>query len=156
MEKYIIKVKKEYWIDAQLKDQRYSAFLAQLKAYWLPFTLIWIVIAFIDIFNNQGHLVYQHLIAILLLFLGASIFGYLIWRRRVKASAIDYSFKAVLTEEGVITHPQEIFRTWDSYISIKDCGSYYMIKGSDGLSVLPNDIEVKEIIDVSLNKIPNK
>ena len=82
---------------------------------------------------------------------------YIQWRKNLKKHLKGHTFFAKVNDEGVTTRKDEEFHKWDTYKYFIEYDDYLMFKHIDGsMSFLPKTEELKEIIDFTKTKIPQK
>jgi hypothetical protein len=151
-----VSVDRNIWIKAQRVGLRYSAFVDQMRFYGWRLFFIWGVVAAVDGINNQQSLISYHIQAFFLLWLFACIAGYIHWYLEVGKKSVSFSFDVKLDENGVTAIHPEVLVPWSSYKSIKEYDDFYLIRSDSGISVLPKNESIHDVIDYSKQKIPNK
>ncbi len=151
-----IVVPKSIWIDAQRYALRYVAFFNIMKFYAWRFVVVWISIAIVDGIAKQSELISEHFKVLFLLWVIACFSSYINWYLGLNKAVSSFSFHAKLENGGVYTQYPESFIPWSTYYSIVDRGGYYLIRGRNGISVLPKDEKLKHVVELSLKNIPNR
>lgn len=127
-------------------------------AFYTPRLLVvWLVVAFVDVVADVGHLIIPHMLALLALTVAAAIHNYLDWDKRV-AQMKGWSFYARLDEMGVTTRsPQENWYEWSSYKGYREFDDYLEIERLPGeISFLPKTPDLFRAIEFTKEKIPRK
>jgi hypothetical protein len=116
-----------------------------------------LAVALVDSFYGAGHLITAHLCIIAALALGASVYHYFDWTKRLAADAKDYELHVLLDDEGVTIKNQNDFRIdWDSYAYFKEYEDYLEITNKQGeISFLPKRNEIAGVIVFTKSKISN-
>lgn len=151
-------------IDRELAYRGYkkaygAAVLTQGAGYYSALAFwIFLAVALIDVVFDSAHLIGVHLGIIGALALGASVYHYFDWLKKLDAGAADYELDVILDDDGVTIKNADNKRLeWDSYAYFKEYGDYLEITDKEGvISLLPKRDEYARVIIFTKTKIPAK
>lgn len=157
MKEHKITVSKELFHKALIKEKKYSEFIDILKILFSQTILIFLIVILIDKYTHNSNIIYLHTSYIYIVVVSMAAYLYVHWRIILKKELKGYTFTAIVSDEGVVTKQNEEFHEWNSYKYFIEYDEYLMIKHKNGgLSFLPKTEELKEIIEFTKTKIPQK
>jgi hypothetical protein len=152
-----IKIDDELAAKGYKKALRFKAVRDISYYYAARLMLVWIVIMIVNGLMNAPELSKVHLLALALVWIGASVHGYLDWSKKI-AETRGWSFDARLDARGVTTDTdREQHHDWDYYKGYREFDDYLEIEmGDGGFSFLPKRPELFEVIEYTKEKIPRR
>jgi hypothetical protein len=136
-----------------IKALREGAAFYNFRAFY-----VFLAVAVADVLYGGGHLIGVHLLVITALAIGASLYHYFDWLRKLSATMKDYELHVVLDDDGVTIKNDGGKRiAWSAYAYFKEYEDYLEITGAAGeVSLLPKRDELAKVIVFTKTKIPNK
>jgi hypothetical protein len=137
-----------------------NAALYGLTYYSILFFLIWVVVAGVDTYNNQGYLISQHGYALLascfLTFLFTSIWSFN--HRKKTFLATDYWLE--VNSDGITIYLNDISRRWEDFSHYREFADYLLLvstsKTMTRSTVLPKTEDLAPALDIIRQNIPRK
>lgn len=116
---------------------------------------VYLAIAAADAFYGGAHLIGVHLYVISALAVGASLYHYFDWLKKLSAAAKDSELHVVLDDEGVtVKSDGDKHIGWDSYAYFKEYDDYLEITDKAGeISFVPKRDEYADTIIFTKSKI---
>lgn len=157
-----IKIDHELAVKGFRRALRFKAFQDISYFYAVRLMAVWLVVSLVNALWDRGGLTTIHLIFLAVLWLIVSIHDYYKWHKELAGRTEGWEFIAKLDDGGVATRliqdPQEEVRQdWDFYQSYRDYEDYIQINDTGGgITFLPKTPGLKEIIEFTKNKIPEK
>jgi hypothetical protein len=152
-----IKIDKELASRGWLRAMKFRA-IRDISYYYASRLMgIWIVILVVNGLMGAPELNGYHLAALGAVWIGASVWRYLEWKKDVNAMA-GWEFDAVLDGASVtVTSDSSATRLWSDYKSLREFEDYLEIEDEQGnFSFLPKHPELSELIEFTKQKIPAK
>ena len=120
--------------------------------------VVFLAVAIVDTLYGAGQVVSAHLYVLAALAVGASVYHYFDWLRKLSADARDHEFQVVLDDAGVTIKNENDKRIeWSAYAYFKEFEDYLEITDTAGdVSFLPKRDELADVIVFTKTKIPNK
>ena len=121
-----------------------------------PYFFAWASVILIDVTTDNANLVWWHFISILFFAFLLSSYNYVKLEEFYKSTAREMEYDVQLDDSGVYIKNPDKHISWDNYLNYVEYEDYIQINSVGGTSFLPKTDELKEVIDFTKQKIPNK
>ena len=136
-------------------DTPYS-YLKHIKVSALPYFMAWTGVILVNIITGNKDLIFWHLLAISVFGVLYATYIYKEYEEMYSSNGNDIEYYVRLDNSGVYINQPEQYTSWDEYKSYVEYDDYIQINSNNGVTFLPKTEELKDVIQFTKEKIPNK